>query len=77
MDAVGRTVHMTIARSKNRKVFHECTVTEYIQSYDGCDWSYYWTCLNEHGNTLSFDWDDIVQGSVSFLPDGYANSDVQ
>ena len=77
MDAVGKTVQMTIACSKKRKVFRECTVSEYIQSYDGDDWSCYWACIDENGNDHSFDWQDIVDGYVYFLPDGDANSDIQ
>lgn len=68
MEAVGKTVQLTIAQSKNRKVFRECTVTEYVQTYDGSEWSYYWACLDDEGRELSFDWHDIVNGVAAFLP---------
>jgi hypothetical protein len=69
MDAVGTSVSLILAVNKRRKVYRECNVTEYITAYDGDDWHYYWKCVDPNTeDEFTFDWDDIVAGRVSFLP---------
>ena len=66
MDAVGRSVVLTVLKSKKRKIFRECTVTEYVYSLHGT----YWNCVDNYTDeTVSFDWTDIINGRVSFSPD--------
>lgn len=68
MDAIGTRVQLTIARSKKRTVFRECTVYEYVaESYDVSGNKYtYWKCYDDDGNELTFDWSDIIAGRVAF-----------
>lgn len=67
MDAVGASVTMITPMNKGRKVFRECTVTEYINAYDGEDWQYYWKCIDTtSGDQFTFDWSDIVSGLIYF-----------
>lgn len=68
MEAVGTRIQMTIAASKRRTVFRECTVYEYVaESYDETGTKYtYWKCYDDDGNELTFDWNDILHGRVAF-----------
>ena len=68
MDAIGTRVQLTIARSKKRTVFRECTVYEYVaKSYDASGNEYtYWKCYDDESNELTFDWSDIISGRVAF-----------
>jgi hypothetical protein len=68
MEAIGNHVTLTIAQTKKRTVFRECTVYEYIaESYDIEGTKYtYWKCSDDEGNELTFDWSDIVSGRVHF-----------
>ena len=68
MEAVGSRVQLTIAASKRRKVFRECTIYEYVaESYDIEGTKYtYWKCACDDGNEFTIDWSDIVSGRVHF-----------
>lgn len=69
MEAIGNRVTLTIAQTKKRTVYRECTVYEYIaESYDIEGNKYtYWKCSDDEGNELTFDWSDIVSNRVSFI----------
>lgn len=70
MEAIGNRITLTVAETKRRSVFRECSVYEYVEaSYDVEGNKYtYWKCYDDEGNELTFDWSDIIAGRVHFKP---------
>lgn len=71
MEAIGSRITLTIAKTKKRTVFRECTIYEYVaESYDIEGTKYtYWKCADDEGNDFTIDWSDIVSDRVHFHTD--------